>query len=182
MELDFNYYEKENNRVSLANYLNFYEIHMILNNSVFDPCEFELYNYNQLIEIEKEEIKEEYKEEIIYNISEAIRESEIYNLWDDIEEIKEDVLFEFLQDKEEEIEERVFLIDVYQFYIINERDINFLMALGYPIYYNYDKDLYLLGVTHLGTGWDYVLTQINIVNNSIDTYQVGELLKKVREY
>ena len=184
MEINFNEYERENKRVSFYNYLRFYNINLILNNNLFDPCEYELYNYNQLIDNAKKDYIEENKEELKNLICENIMESDIYNIWDDIEEIKENVIEDFIKENEENIIDYLNYnyCEVFQWFIINENDINFLMALNCPIYYNYDKDLYLLGVTHWGTGWDYCLTPIKIIDNNIDVSQVVNLLDDIRSY
>lgn len=53
--------------------------------------------------------------------------------------------------------------DIYQFYIISEAGYEFLSEYTDEIvFYNEDLDLYLWGITHFGTSWDYVLTNIKI--------------------
>ena len=55
--------------------------------------------------------------------------------------------------------------DVYQYFIIDEQGANNLAKFTDEIiYYSERADLYLLGVTHWGTSWDYVLTGYEIVN------------------
>ena len=51
--------------------------------------------------------------------------------------------------------------DVYQWYIIRECDV-FLLKNDYPIYYCDELDLYIVGITHLGMGWDMVYTDVEI--------------------
>lgn len=47
--------------------------------------------------------------------------------------------------------------DVYQYYIINYQDAERLAEYTNElVYYNEYLDLYILGVTHWGTSWDYV--------------------------
>ena len=47
--------------------------------------------------------------------------------------------------------------EIYQYFIISEQDAERLKEYTNEIvYYNEDFGLYLLGVTHLGTSWDYV--------------------------
>lgn len=54
--------------------------------------------------------------------------------------------------------------EIYQFYIISERGSNFLKEFTDEIvYYNDNLDIYLWGITHFGTSWDYVLTNIELV-------------------
>lgn len=53
--------------------------------------------------------------------------------------------------------------DVYQTYIISESGYHFLNRYTDEIvYYNEELDLYLWGITHFGTSWDYVLTDIKV--------------------
>lgn len=53
--------------------------------------------------------------------------------------------------------------EVYQFYIISDQGANILMELTNEIvYYNDTLDMYVWGVTHYGTSWDHVLTDIKI--------------------
>lgn len=58
---------------------------------------------------------------------------------------------------EEYDEESGVYIDIYQYYIISERDAERLSTYTNEIViYNDDLDIYLLCVTHYGTSWDYV--------------------------
>ena len=59
-------------------------------------------------------------------------------------------------------------IDVYQYFIVDFSSWTYELMTKYSeqfgkefiLYYIEELDLYILGVTHLGTGWDYVLTDI----------------------
>lgn len=54
--------------------------------------------------------------------------------------------------------------EVYQYYIISDSGARFLRDYTDEIvYYNEQLDLYLWGITHFGTSWDYVLTDIKLV-------------------
>lgn len=56
--------------------------------------------------------------------------------------------------------------DVFQYYIIDEQAAKNLQKFTDElVYYSPKTDLYLLGVCHWGTSWDYVLTDYEIVNN-----------------
>ena len=51
--------------------------------------------------------------------------------------------------------------DIYQYYIITDRAYNFLAEhTDEIVFYNEKLDMYLWGITHFGTAWDYVLTDI----------------------
>lgn len=53
--------------------------------------------------------------------------------------------------------------EIYQWYIISHSGADFLMQYTDEIvYYNEELDMYLWGITHFGTSWDYVLTDIKL--------------------
>lgn len=53
--------------------------------------------------------------------------------------------------------------EVYQFYIVSYAGAQFLEDYTDEIiYYNDQLDMYLWGITHFGTSWDYVLTDIKL--------------------
>jgi len=53
--------------------------------------------------------------------------------------------------------------DIFQYYIISESGFETLQRLTNEIvFYNEELDMYVWGVTHFGTSWDYVLTDIAI--------------------
>ena len=64
-------------------------------------------------------------------------------------------------------EEKEGYIDIFQYYIIDGWGVEFLEKYTDEIvYYNEVLDIYLWGITHWGTSWDYVLTDIKIVNEN----------------
>lgn len=89
--------------------------------------------------------------------------------------------FELYRSVELDEDDDTAYIDVFQYYIIDERDIFIANLLNEPVYYNYDNDLYLLGITHFGTGWDYILTDINLNEEQTapDISQLMELRKNL---
>lgn len=53
--------------------------------------------------------------------------------------------------------------EVYQYYIISDEGARILSEYTDElVYYHEDLDMYLWGITHWGTGWDYVLTDIKL--------------------
>ena len=53
--------------------------------------------------------------------------------------------------------------DIFQWFIISDNGARILKELTNEIvYYNSELDMYVWGVTHYGTSWDYVLTDIKI--------------------
>ena len=54
--------------------------------------------------------------------------------------------------------------EVYQYYIITDSGARFLEDYTDELaYYHEELDMYLWGITHWGTSWDYVLTDIKLV-------------------
>ena len=54
-------------------------------------------------------------------------------------------------------------IEVYQYYIVTDAGARFLEEYTDEIVYYHDElDMYLWGITHFGTSWDYVLTDIKL--------------------
>lgn len=48
--------------------------------------------------------------------------------------------------------------EVLQWYVVDKFDL--LQDIGEIVYYNEDLNVYLWGVTHWGTSWNYVLTDV----------------------
>lgn len=64
---------------------------------------------------------------------------------------------DFDYEEEEIIEEP----EVFQWYIVSDSGAQIIQDYTNEILYYHDKlDIYLWGVTHWGTGWDYVLTDV----------------------
>ena len=75
-----------------------------------------------------------------------ILENEINEINDQIEELERE------QDDQE----------VFQWYIVDDGGARLLQEINEIVYYNETLNMYLWGVTHYGTSWDYVLTSIKI--------------------
>ena len=58
--------------------------------------------------------------------------------------------------------------DVYQYYIINDDLARRLMEINEVVFYHNTLDIYVLGVTHYGTNWGYVLTDLKLVKDEDD--------------
>lgn len=68
-----------------------------------------------------------------------------------------------LETGEEEDEDGHYL-EVYQYYIITDSGADFLKRYTNElVYYHENLDMYLWGITHWGTSWDYVLTDIQLI-------------------
>ena len=94
-----------------------------------------------------------------YDIGYWDQESGFVDNSDEIEALKEKI--EELEEKIEELEnEQDELPEVFQWYIIDDNGARICKEFNEIVYYNEKLDIYLWGVTHWGTSWDYVLTDI----------------------
>lgn len=68
-----------------------------------------------------------------------------------------------LENGEDYDEENNCYVDIFQWYIIDDNGYRILKEYTNEIvYYDNELDVYIWGVTHLGTSWSYVLTDIKI--------------------
>lgn len=69
--------------------------------------------------------------------------------------------YEKMEENGEEVHEQP--IDIYQYYIISGSGADFLQNFSNEIvYYDSELDIYVWGITHFGTSWDYVFTDIPV--------------------
>ena len=136
----------------------------VLNNNIFSATSdigyWEIENGpDNSDEIEEIEEKIEELEEKIENLEldeDEDNEDEISDLRSEIEE---------LEDEKAELEDESdpYNRDIFQWYIIDDNGAGILKDYTDEIvFYNSELDMYLWGVTHYGTSWDYVLTDIEI--------------------
>ena len=95
---------------------------------------------------------------------------EIDELQDKIDELEtEQDKIDELQNKIDELQNKIDELqeeqeeepEIFQYYIISEEGADILKReTNEIIYYNEELDMYVWGVTHWGTSWDYVLTNI----------------------
>lgn len=79
-------------------------------------------------------------------------------------------LIEKLQDEIKDLENRIDELEeeqdeepeIFQYYIVDNNGAEILQEFGEILYYNEELDLYVWGVDHFGTSWDYVLTNIRL--------------------
>ena len=90
--------------------------------------------------------------------------AKIEELREKIEELDEEESAEEIEELESEIEEleeeQEYQPDIYQYYIVSDNGARILEEFEEIVFYNEELDMYLWGVTHYGTSWDYVLTSI----------------------
>ena len=94
--------------------------------------------------------------EEIEELREKIEELMLDNENDEhTEEIEE------LEDRIDELEEQEDVTaDIYQYYIVSDDGARILKEINEIVFYNEELDMYVWGVTHYGTSWSYVLTDI----------------------
>ena len=114
---------------------------------------------------EIEEIEEliEAKEETIEAFEERIEAVEnVVYCAEQIEIIKKQI--EELEEKKDELEnEQDDQSEIFQYFIISDEGARILKDYTNEIvFYNETLDMYIWGVTHWGTSWDYVLTDIKL--------------------
>ena len=74
-------------------------------------------------------------------------EEEIAELQEQIEELEEE-------------QENSYNAEIFQYYIVDDNGARILKECNEIVFYNEELDMYVWGVTHWGTSWDYVLTDI----------------------
>lgn len=107
-----------------------------------------------------EEINEQI-DSIMYDISEMIDADESFE--DSEEHLAMVSKMEELQEKVDELEEEQensLDEECFQYYIVSDNGAEILKECNEIVYYNEELDMYVWGVTHWGTSWDYVLTDI----------------------
>ena len=97
------------------------------------------------LEDDLEQVQESSKNNIIIELKKI--ENKIDNLNDQIEE---------LEREQNDYQE------VFQWYIVDDWGAKLLQEIDQIVYYNETLNIYLWGVTHYGTSWNYVLTNIAI--------------------
>ena len=116
---------------------------------------------------EQIENNETEQEEILEDIEEQETEEELEKMENDLNRLqtKAKKMEEKILDLENEIEylENGWNYpEIYQYYIVDDKGAEILQEAEETVYYNSELGMYLWGVTHYGTSWDYVLTNIKI--------------------
>ena len=97
-----------------------------------------------------------------------LTESEKDNLLEELETELNNLDEETDAEKIEEINNRIETLeeyhyhDIFQYFIVDNKGADILKEAGEIVYYCEKLDMYVWGVTHWGTSWDYVLTNIKI--------------------
>lgn len=83
-----------------------------------------------------------------------------YNEWEENLKELENKIAELEQQIDELEEEQNYPDEIFQYYIVSDNGAEILKEINEIVFYNYELDMYVWGVTHWGTSWDYVLTDI----------------------
>ena len=155
-------YGLEHNRVDYATLAKAFDA--VINNDImtktYDIGYWEMVSGFTNNSQEIEEIEERIEE---LENKKAKLEELVYESFDDIEDKLEELTQEIsiLEDKKQELEEEEeYIPDVCQWYIVSDNGAKLLEEINEILYYNEELDMYLWGVTHFGTSWSYVLTDI----------------------
>ena len=108
---------------------------------------------------DKIEFYQEQIETLEYNVEEKNEEyinEQIEIINGKIEDLQEQI------DELEEEQEAFYGTEIFQYYIVSDRGAEILKEINEIVFYNDRLDMYVWGVTHYGTSWDYVLTDIKI--------------------
>lgn len=102
---------------------------------------------------------------------------EIEELREQAEELEDTITLDTDDDYDKEIMERVRELEnrieeleeeqerqpeIFQYYIVSDNALTILEEADEIVFYNEELDMYVWGVTHYGTAWNYVLTNIRI--------------------
>lgn len=158
-------YGKENGRVDYCAFAGAFDA--VLNNEIMSATwdigywEQEsgfIDNSDEIEEIENEIEKKQEKIDTLYEID-TVDENEDEFISGEIEGLENEI--RILEEKKDNLEyQQDTQPEVFQWYIISDQGANICREYNEILYYNEALDMYLWGVTHYGTSWDYVLTDI----------------------
>lgn len=163
-----NDYENQNKLLSLSNILRYHNVNMVLCNDILDvDYEMELQNMDYLVDTDdvKTWISEYANDDFLMDFFDYDdNKHDIDNLTDDdLQLVKDDYLMDIIDD----LDLYNYYDDIYQYYIIDDHSSDLFIKLQYPVFYSNALNVYVVGITHYGTSWSYILT-----NQTFDDYGV----------
>lgn len=136
----------------------------ILNNSIMEKtCEIGYWEQESGFVDNTEKIDElnEEIDSIQYDIDEMIEADESFE--DSEKHLAMVEKMDELQSQIDELEdEQNYPAEIFQYYIVDDNGAEILKDCDEIVFYNDELEMYVWGVTHYGTSWDYVLTNIKI--------------------
>ena len=150
-------YGCENHRVDYATLAKAFDA--VMCNSIMDNRYFE---YEDWVQINGKKNHDEAIADVDRKID--VYEYLLYCADDENEKEKIESDLQNLYDEQNKlIDDEYDLPDVFQYFIISENGAEILKNWTEElVWYNAELDMYVWGVTHFGTGWAYVLTDIEI--------------------
>ena len=136
----------------------------VLNNEIIQKtCEIGYWEQESgmIDNTEKIEELQEQVDNIMYVINEFIDADESFE--DSAKHLEMLAKMEKIQDKIKELEEEAdnsYNAEIFQYFIVSDNGAEILKEINEIVFYNEELDMYVWGVTHWGTSWDYVLTDI----------------------
>lgn len=153
-------YAKKCGRLDYATFAKAFDA--VLNNSIMEnTCEVGFWNQENGIIDNSEEVDALEQEIIdIENQLDFLTVEEI----EEVEMLQEkiDSIQEQIEELEEE-QERSYNQDIFQYFIVSDSGAKMIeQYTDDPLFYNEKLDMYVWGITHYGTSWKYVLTDIKL--------------------
>ena len=138
-------YAKENGYLDYATFAKAFDA--VMNNSIMEnTCEIGYWEQENGIIDNSEEIEE--LEEQIEDLEEGFEE--YTDIQEKIDELKEE-------------QEQSYNQDIFQYFIVSGQGAEMIKQYTEdPLFYNETLDMYVWGITHYGTAWSYVLTDVNL--------------------
>lgn len=153
-------YAKEQGYLDYATFSKAFDA--VLNNSIMEnTCEVGFWGQENGIIDNSEEV-EALKEEIadIENRLEFLTDEEI----EEAQKLQEEInsIQEQIEELEEE-QEKSYNQEIFQYYIVSNQGAEMIeQYTNDPLFYNETLDMYVWGITHFGTSWSYVLTDVKL--------------------
>lgn len=153
-------YAKEQGYLDYATFAKAFDA--VLNNSIMEnTCEIGFWEQENGIIDNSEEV-DALKEEItdIENRLEFLTDEEI----EEAQMLQEEI--DSIQEQIEELDEeqgRSYNQEIFQYYIVSDQGAEMIKQYTEdPLFYNETLDMYVWGITHYGTNWSYVLTDVKL--------------------
>lgn len=153
-------YAKEQGYLDYATFAKAFDA-VINNNIMENTCEVGFWEQENGIIDNSEEV-DALKEEItdIENRLEFLTDEEI----EEAQMLQEEIgsIQEQIEELEEE-QERLYNQEIFQYYIVSGQGAEMIKQYTEdPLFYNETLDMYVWGITHYGTAWSYVLTDVKL--------------------
>ncbi len=156
-------YAKEQGYLDYATFAKAFDA--VLNNSIMEnTCEVGFWEQENGIIDNSEEINElnEKEEELSVALSNMIDEGKDDSKeYQEIEKERNEIVTQ-IENLEEE-QEQSYNQEIFQYFIVSDQGVEMIKQYtDDPLFYNETLDMYVWGITHFGTSWNYVLTDVKL--------------------